>query len=284
MHRYFTSFRWLGMAIATSVALLLLTVGLSSHHPVQAASHASHTELLWYGQAAYKITTPSGKVLLVDPWITNPLNPDGEEDLANLGPVDLLLVTHGHGDHVGNLMVIAEATQAKLVSTADLGRALVAGGFPEDLYGFDTRGNFGGELSLLDDEVKVAFIPAVHSSAVGRDGNPVPYAGNPGGFLISIADGPAIYHTGDTDLFADMSLISQFRDVDVMLACIGDQYTMGPARAAQAVKLVSPKMTIPNHYGVFTLTGTPEEFEEALNALNVDTELKVMAPGETVML
>ncbi|MEB3213008.1 MAG: metal-dependent hydrolase [Leptolyngbyaceae bacterium] len=281
MLQFLTRFRWVGVAIATGLVMILVAFGVTS--PTLAQDDAN-TELLWYGQSAYKITTPSGNVLLVDPWITNPLNPNGEEDLANLGSVDLVLVTHGHGDHVGDLMAIAEATEAQLISSADLGRSLVAGGFPEDRYGPNNRGNFGGEISLMDDEVKVAFIPAVHSSAYGRDGNPAAYAGNPGGFLISIENGPVIYHTGDTDVFADMALIPQFGEVDVMLTCIGDQYTMGPDRAAEAVKLVNPKMAIPNHYGVFTLTGTPEEFEAALTALNVETELKVMEPGESIML
>ena len=281
MHRYFTPFRWFGLAIATGLVLILLTVGFASKSPAQPSSG---TELLWYGQSAYKLTTPSGKVLLIDPWITNPLNPNGDEDLANLDQVNLILVTHGHGDHVGNAIEIAQATQAKLVSTADLGRALIAAGYPEELYEPNTRGNFGGEISLLDDEVKVAFIPAVHSSAIGTDGNPAAYAGNPGGFFISVTDGPAIYHTGDTDLFSDIALVSQFRDVDVMLTCIGDQYTMGPERAAEAAKLVNPKMVIPMHYGLFPLTGTPEAFESALDDLGLDTQLKVMEPGETLML
>jgi L-ascorbate metabolism protein UlaG (beta-lactamase superfamily) len=246
---------------------------------------SSGTELLWYGQSAFKVTTPSGKVLLVDPWIRNPLNPNGEADVAALDQVDLILITHGHFDHMADATEIAQKTGAKLVSTLDLGKSLVAyANYPEELVGFDTQGNFGGELSLLEDEVKVAFIPAVHSSTIASDGSPANFAGNPGGFLISITDGPSIYHTGDTDLFSDMSLIPNFRDVDVMLTCIGGQFTMGPDRAAEAVKLVEPKMVIPMHYGVFTLPGTPEEFAAALEEVDSDAELKVMQVGETLML
>ncbi|MEM1366680.1 MAG: metal-dependent hydrolase [Cyanobacteria bacterium P01_H01_bin.15] len=250
----------------------------------QPAQSAGQTELLWYGQSAYKLTTPSGKVLLIDPWLTNPLNPDGEEDIANLESVDLILLTHGHADHVGNSIEIAQQQQAKLVASIDLSNALVVAGYPEELVTPEMQGNFGGELTLLDGDVKVAFIPAVHSSAIEAGVNPKAYGGNPGGFLISVKDGPSIYHTGDTDLFSDMTLVPQFGAVDVMLACIGDQYTMGPRRAAEAVKLVNPKLVIPNHYGIFTLTGTPEAFGEALNKLNLGTKLKVMQPGETVSL
>ncbi|MBE9010471.1 MBL fold metallo-hydrolase, partial [Pseudanabaenaceae cyanobacterium LEGE 13415] len=141
---------------------------------------AGRTQLQWYGQSAFKLTTPSGKVLLIDPWLANPVNPNGKTDLANLNRADLILVTHGHFDHVGDAIAIAKKTNAPLVSTFDLGRALVSVGYPEKLVTFDTQGNFGGELSLLNNEVKVAFIPAVHSSTVASDGSPAQFAGNPG--------------------------------------------------------------------------------------------------------
>ncbi|NJO08816.1 MAG: metal-dependent hydrolase [Leptolyngbyaceae cyanobacterium SL_1_1] len=278
MRQYFSWAGWLG-AIAVG-ALAVVILGLPATSPAQ----SSGTELLWYGQSAFKLTTPTGKVLLIDPWLQNPLNTNGDADLANLTEADLILITHGHGDHVGNAFEIAEKTQAKLVSTADLGKALIEAGYPEDLVGRDTQGNFGGELTLLEGEVKVAFIPAVHSSAIGTDGNPAAYAGNPGGFLITVENGPVIYHTGDTDLFSDISLVSQFRPVDIMLTCIGDQFTMGTVRAAEAVKRVNPKTAVPMHYGVFTLTGTPAEFEAALDDLDVPTEYKLMSVGEPVAL
>lgn len=268
------------------IPVALITVGLIASTAMQGLSAPTGTQLLWYGQSAFKITTPAGKVLLIDPWITNPVNPTGKADLEKLDRVDLILVTHGHFDHVGDAVAIAKKTSAKLVSTADLGQAIVNAGYPKALAGLDTQGNFGGELSLLNNEVKIAFVPAVHSSAVASDGSPAQFAGNPGGFLITVQNGPVIYHTGDTDLFTDMTLIPQFRPVSVMLACIGDHFTMGPKRAASAVKLVQPKIVIPMHFGTFpALTGTPQAFQAELTSQGVrNTKLQVMKVGQTIPL
>ncbi len=249
---------------------------------------AGKTKITWYGQSAFKVETPSGKVLLIDPWIINPANKSGKEDLAGLDKVDLILLTHGHRDHIGNAVEIADRTRARLVATYGLSLAMVQyAGYPKELAGYDTMGNYGGELHLLDDEVKIAFIPAVHDSnmtapiAAGMQPTQVA-AGNPAGFLISIKDGPVIYHTGDTDLFSDMALVKQFHPVDIMLVCIGDHFTMGPSRAAEAVRLVDPKMVVPMHYGTFPfLTGTPEEFARDLDKIGMKSRMRQMVVGET---
>lgn len=254
---------------------------------VQVAA-AGQTELTWYGHAAFKLKTPTGKILLIDPWLTNPANKNGKEDLARLDKVDLILVTHGHFDHVGNSVEIAKKTGARLVSTFDLGRALVQyGGYPKDQMGFDTQGNFGGTLTLLDGEVKITFIPAVHSSTVippeGSADKDIHDGGHPGGFLIAVRGGPTFYHTGDTDVFSDMALISRFAKVDVMLACIGGHFTMDPERAAHAVRLVGPKTVIPMHYGTFpVLAGTPEQLATVLRKQGSRARVEVMTPGQTL--
>lgn len=272
------------MFIRTAIKILSLLSLLIT--PI--AAHAANTELTWYGHAAFKIKTPSGKVLLIDPWLANPANKTGKEDLVKLDKADLILISHGHFDHVGDSVEIAKRTGAKLVATFDLGKALAQyGGYPAEQTGMDTMGNFGGELTLLEGEVKIAFIPAIHSSTVGEPegAKNIHDGGSPGGFLISVRNGPAIYHTGDTDVFSDMALVRQFHQVDVMLAAIGGHFTMGPERAAEAVKLVQPATVIPMHFGTFPIiNGTPQALEKALNKNHSKTKVRTLAVGETIKL
>jgi L-ascorbate metabolism protein UlaG (beta-lactamase superfamily) len=253
-----------------------------------AALAAPETKLTWYGQSAFKIVTPAGKVLYMDPWLTNPANKNGKEQLAAIDKADLILVTHGHFDHVGNSAEIARKTGAKLVATFDLGKAMVQyGGFPEKQFGMETSGNFGGQITLLDGEVKVAFTQALHSSSIEPPADSaypkgLQYAGNPGGMAVSIKNGPTLYHTGDTDLFSDMALVKTYGAVDIMLVCIGDRFTMGPRRAALAVQLVNPAVAIPMHFGTFPLlTGTAAEFRDETKRLHPATTVKILEVGET---
>lgn len=242
------------------------------------------TKVEWYGHAAFRITTPTGKVLLVDPWLTNPLNATGEADVAALTQADLILVSHGHQDHVGDAVRIAQQTNAKLVTPYDLGGALTAfAGFPAEQATVETQGNIGGRLVLLDGEVAVQFTPATHGSTVtGTDQQPHG-AGNPCGFLIEVRNGPVIYHTGDTGLFSDMALLARPRKVDVMLTCIGDHFVMSPEQAAEAVKLVQPTVVVPMHYGTFpVLRGTAAQFRAALAAKKVKAQVEVMDVHQTL--
>jgi L-ascorbate metabolism protein UlaG (beta-lactamase superfamily) len=264
------------------LAVLAITVLCLIAVPLIASAEGT-TEIAWLGHAAFKIATPSGKVLLIDPWVVNPVNKKGADIVAAMDKVDLILLTHGHGDHVGNSVEIAKKTGAKLVATFDLARAMAQfGGFPAHQAGMDTMGHFGGTISLLDGEVLVTFVPALHGSGLeaveeGPLAKKSVYASNPGGFVIAVKNGPVIYHTGDTDVFSDMALISRFSTIDIMLACIGDRFTMGPERAAYAVKLVNPKIAVPMHYGTFPLlTGTPEAFEKEMKKVKAKAKMRKM--------
>jgi len=274
--------------LAPVALLVLASTGVTLAQPASSPAPEARTRLTWYGQSAFRLVTPGGKVLLIDPWITNPLNLQAQADLAALKTVDLILISHGHPDHLGDAVAIAEKTKAKLVTTADqadaMGRYL---GIPAAQRGLDSVGNVGGTLTSFDGEVKVTLVPAVHSSAIKvKEGQgEVAYpSGNPIGFVIAIRNGPTLYHTGDTDVFGDMQLLRSMK-VTLMLACIGDHFTMGPGRAAEAVALVQPAKVSPMHYGTFpVLSGSPSDFAAALKAKGLLDRLQPMQLHETLEL
>ena len=268
-------------------SLVATAQNASSSVPPQVGG-ATKSQLTWYGQAAFRLVTPSGKVLLIDPWITNPLNPNGKQDLADLKKVDLILISHGHSDHVGDAVEIAKRTKAKLVTSFDQAQAYTRYlGFPSEQVGVDSAGNVGGTLVFFDGEVKITLVNAIHGSTLSakEKGGDMPYpAGNPIGFVIAVRNGPTIYHTGDTDEFTDMQLLRPMK-ITLMLACIGDHFTMGPERAADAVSLVQPEKVAPMHYGTFpVLSGTPAQFAAALKAKGLLGKYQPLGLHETLEL
>jgi L-ascorbate metabolism protein UlaG (beta-lactamase superfamily) len=253
------------------------------------AAWPADTTLTWHGHAAFEIVTPKGKVLMIDPWLKNPMNPNaknGKDPLTAITKVDYILITHGHFDHVGDAVEIAKKTGARLVTNFELGSNMAKlQGYPKEQMGFDTLMNIGGEITIADGEVTVDMVPAIHSSGMGNplagDKEPeVAYGGNPAGFVIKIKNGPTIYHSGDTAYFNDMALIGEHK-IDVALINIGGHFGMEPAMAARAAKAVHAKVVVPQHYGTFpVLTPDAKGFAEKLKKMVIRT--RIMRPGTSL--
>jgi L-ascorbate metabolism protein UlaG (beta-lactamase superfamily) len=236
-------------------------------------------ELQWFGQAAFKITSPKNKIILIDPFITqNPVTPEKLKNLDKLGNVDLVLITHGHGDHLGDTPQIVEKTKARVGANADMGQTLSTLGLvPGDsIIGF----NKSGSIQPLPG-ITVTMVRAEHSSEIVHENHVYP-GGEPAGFIIELENGYKIYHAGDTGVFGDMQYIASYYQPDLALLPIGGHYTMDPEHAAYAVKnLLKTETVIPMHYGTFPpLTGTPEAFKKALGQSS--SKVIVMQPGEVL--
>jgi L-ascorbate metabolism protein UlaG (beta-lactamase superfamily) len=250
-----------------------------------AFSTAQAFEVKWYGQSAFKVDTPGGKVILIDPFITkNPKTPAELKDLGKIGQVDLILVTHGHGDHVGDTAQISKSTGAKVALNADMGHTFAALGWVP--YERLIRFNKSGPIKPIGDDIRITMVHAEHSSEVVHTDpdskkKSVHPGGEPAGYIIELENGFKIYHAGDTGVFTDMRIISELYKPDLALLPIGGHFTMDPAHAAYAVRnFLKVQKVIPMHYGTFPpLKGTPEEFKKHLAGYS--TEIIVMKPGET---
>jgi L-ascorbate metabolism protein UlaG (beta-lactamase superfamily) len=245
------------------------------------------TKLKWFGHAAFSITTPGGKVLLIDPWLSNPSNPEPQKAVASLEKADYILITHGHRDHVGDAVEIAKKTGARLIANPELAANLVKlNGFPTMQAEGDEIMGIGGEIRIADGEVMVHMTPAVHSSSVfnpkaGPNDAERAYGGNPAGFVVSIRNGPTIYHSGDTAYFKDMETIGETYTIDVALLNIGGHFGMEPKMAARAAQSVRAKLAIPHHFGTFPgITENATEFAAELKSRKV--AFREMKPGQTL--
>jgi L-ascorbate metabolism protein UlaG (beta-lactamase superfamily) len=269
-----------GAVLATGDALL--------HKRLEAAPSAGQVEVLWLGHSTFRITSTAGKVIVIDPYLTkNPRTPTKYKDLKALGKVDLILVTHGHGDHIPDLPELAKISGATVVGNHELTINLVSLGF---LDGAKTIFmNKGGTVAPLGPGIKVHMVAAEHSSSVDlvaikpdTTGVRCIAGGAPVGYVLELENGFKIYDTGDTNVFGDMALINKFYKPDLALVCIGGHFTMDPEHAAYALReLIRPKQVIPTHYGTYpVINRTPAELKAALG----DAPIKVLdvKPGEAV--
>ncbi|MDZ4073881.1 MAG: metal-dependent hydrolase [Hylemonella sp.] len=264
-------------ALATSVLL----------GAISASAQSGKTEVLWLGQASVRITTPGGKVIVVDPWLrTNPKTPASFKNLEALGKVDLVLVTHGHFDHVADAPDLAKMHKVPMYGPAGLNQTLTTlGVLPAELS--PRFGKGGTIMPFGPNGVKITATHAEHSSEYAWK-NPattkeeVQVGGEPVGFIIEMENGFKIYHMGDTGLFGDMKFIGEYYKPDLLLIPIGGHFVMSPADAAYAVKnYLKPKYALPIHYGTIPqLKGTTAEFSAALG--NESNKMLAVNPGEKV--
>jgi L-ascorbate metabolism protein UlaG (beta-lactamase superfamily) len=226
--------------------------------------------LTWLGHAAFRLDSPGGKRIYVDPFLSgNPKCPDAEKDPER---IDLIAVTHGHGDHVGDTVELAKRFGCPVVALVELRGWLGAQGVPE--HPTIAEGpNKGGTVEV--DGVKLTLTDANHSSS-GPDGS---YLGEPAGIVLELEDGFTIYFAGDTNVFASMQLIGRIYEPDVAVLPIGDHYTMAPREAAVALELLGVKRCVPCHYGTFPLLrGTPDELRRTrVPEIAVEGELELPA-------
>lgn len=270
------------------LTLLAALVLAACATPESTYKPSGRIEVLWLGQAAFRITTLAGKVIVIDPWLVkNPQTPAEYKNLAALGKVDLILVTHGHGDHFADAPELARMHDAPMYGPAGLGQLVATLGIlPASLA---PRFGKGGTIAPFGPQgVKITATHAEHSSEIvwtnPATGKPESHAaGEPVGYIIELENGFKIYHMGDTGIFGDMKLIGDYYKPDLLLIPIGRHFVMSPEDAAYATKsFLKPRFVIPMHYGTTpVLTGKPEEYIKALG--RTTTRVIVPEPGEKVV-
>jgi L-ascorbate metabolism protein UlaG (beta-lactamase superfamily) len=242
-------------------------------------------EVHWLGQATTKITTLTGKVIVIDTFMTNnPKTPVGYKNLDAIGKVDVILVTHGHGDHTGDVAELAKRTGATVLGPAGLMATIVDLGWvpPEKAVRF---GKGGKVQPAAAPQITITQTRAEHSSEVTvtdpatKKSTTYP-GGEPAGFIVEMENGFKLYHMGDTGLFGDMRLIGEYYKPDLIMIPIGGHFVMDPKDAAYATnQMLKPKYAIPFHYGTFpVLKGTPQEYQAALG--QTTTQVFPISPGD----
>jgi L-ascorbate metabolism protein UlaG (beta-lactamase superfamily) len=226
--------------------------------------------ITWLGHSTFLITTPGGRRIVTDPWLEG--NPKCPPDRRRIEAADLILLSHGHSDHAGDVVGVSRATGAPVVAVYELALWLEKKG----LHNVRAMG-IGGTISVAG--LDVSMVPAVHTSSI-VEGDTIVYLGAAVGFVVRLENGQAIYFAGDTALFGDMQLIREMHAPDIAFLPIGDHFTMGPDSAAVACRILGVRQVVPMHYGTYPmLTGTPDRLKQLVDPLGID--VLVLEPGET---
>ena len=229
-------------------------------------------QITWLGHSTFEVRLPGGEVILIDPWLDNPSYPSG----YSFDRVDLLLITHGHFDHIAHAVETAKTYKPQVAAIFEVATWLGSRGV-ENVTGM----NKGGSAELAG--CRISLTHAQHSSVI-QDGGELVYGGEAAGFVVKVPDGRSFYHAGDTNLFSDMALIKRLWKPELAMLPIGDLYTMDPLQAAVACEFLDVRQVMPMHYGTFPpLTGTPDALRAHIAELGLDTEVVAPKPGETVV-
>lgn len=223
-------------------------------------------EISYHGHSVVKIMTDT-HTILIDPFITG----NGQTDLdAAKEKVDVILVTHGHNDHLGDTVDLAKRNNATVIATFELANYVESFGI--NVHAMGIGGSYDFEFGT------VKFTQAFHSSSFTTEDGEIIYGGMPAGVLFT-SEGKTIYHAGDTALFGDMKLIGERNNIDVAFLPIGDNFTMGPEDAAYAVQLLKPQIVVPVHYNTFPpIKQDPQIFKNLVETADV----QVLSAGDYV--